>query len=431
MIKVDNTFAKPFYQAKDLEQIKTIHEMIHNKTGKGSEFLGWLDQPIQPREDEIIKIKAAAKKIKEESDVLVVIGIGGSYLGAKAAIELLVDPYKKDIEVIFAGYHMSGSLTKSLLHYLEDKDFSLNVISKSGTTTEPAIAFRLFRELLIKKYQDKADERIYVTTDPQDGALRALAIEKGYPRFEIPKNIGGRFSVLTAVGLLPMAVSGIDIDQVLEGSKQAYEDFKKPNNEAYKYAQTRYELYQTGKKIEIMVSYNPRLEYLSKWWLQLFGESEGKDGKALYVSNATFSTDLHSLGQLIQDGERNLFETIIKVKDPKADVIIPFDADNLDGLNYLAGKNLESVNHKAFQGTLLAHTEGLVPNIIIEIEKLDSYHFGYLVYFFFKAVAMSAYLLDVNPFNQPGVEDYKRNMFALLGKAGYETLKAQLEKKLK
>ena len=432
MIKVNNTFATSFYKETDLsKQRKQIHEMIHNKTGKGNDFLGWVEQPINPNVEEIKRIKVAAEKIRKQSQVLVVIGIGGSYLGAKAAIELLTDPFKKDFDVIFAGYHMSGAMTKSLLNYLKDKDFSINVISKSGTTTEPAIAFRLLKQLLIEKYQDKADERIYVTTDPDKGALRAVAIEKNYPRFLIPQDIGGRFSVLTAVGLLPMAAAGIDIDQVLLGAKDAYYAYLKEDNAAYTYALTRYQLYQADKKIEIMVSYDPRFEYVSKWWIQLFGESEGKENKALYVSNATFSTDLHSLGQLIQDGERNLFETIIKVRETNQDVNVPFDKDNLDHLNYLADKSLESINHKAFEGTLLAHTEGGVPNIIIEIDKVDAYNFGYLVYFFFKAIAMSAYLLDVNPFNQPGVEDYKRNMFALLGKSGFETLKKALEEKLK
>lgn len=432
MIKVNTNYATSFFKESDAAQhIKQIHEMIHHKTGEGNDFLGWVDQPIQINPQEINQIKQAAQKIRFESEVLVVIGIGGSYLGAKAAIELLSDPYQKDFEVIFAGYHMSGPLTQSLLSYLENKDFSINVISKSGTTTEPAIAFRLFKDLLVKKYGPQADDRIYVTTDPESGALRRVALEKGYPRFVIPRNIGGRFSVLTAVGLLPMAAAGIDIDEVLEGAHKAYHDLLKEDNEAYRYALTRYELYKTNKKIEIMVSYDPRFEFFTKWWMQLFGESEGKDGKALYVSGATFSTDLHSLGQLIQDGERNLFETVIKVKDSHPDVVIPYDADDLDKLNYLSGRQLESVNHKAFEGTLLAHTEGQVPNIIIELEKVDAYQFGYMVYFFFKAIAMSAYLLDVNPFNQPGVEAYKKNMFALLGKSGFEALKKDLEKKLK
>ncbi|NMA04816.1 MAG: glucose-6-phosphate isomerase [Acholeplasmataceae bacterium] len=431
MIKVNDEFTKQFIKEEDLsKKIVEIHKMIHNKTGKGNDFLGWLSQPnisIQ----ELERLKAASRKIRKESTVLVVIGIGGSYLGAKAGIELLTDPYKKDFEVIFAGYHMSDKMTSSLLSYLEDKDFSINVISKSGTTTEPAIAFRLFMNLLVKKYGKKADERIYITTDPKDGALRGIAISKNYPRFTIPKDIGGRFSVLTAVGLLPMAVAGIDIDEILNGAKKAYKDLLNEHNSAYDYAALRYKLYKAGKDIEILVSYDPRFEYLKKWWIQLFGESEGKDGKGLYVSNATFSTDLHSLGQMIQDGKRNLFETVIKVKEEEKDTIIPYSENNLDGLNYLEGKALSEINNKAFLGTLIAHNEGNVPNIIIEIEKVDAYNFGYLVYFFFKAVAMSAYLLDVNPFNQPGVEEYKRNMFALLGKKGYEDLANELKKKLK
>ncbi|MGI6360332.1 MAG: glucose-6-phosphate isomerase [Acholeplasmatales bacterium] len=431
MIKVNSDFTKKFLKEEDLsKRMLEIHEMIHNKTGKGNDFLGWLNQPnisIQ----ELEKIKATARKIRKESMVLVVIGIGGSYLGAKAAIELLSDPYKRDFEVIFAGYHMSDKMTASLLAYLEDKDFSINVISKSGTTTEPAIAFRLFQNLLVKKYGKKADDRIYITTDPKDGALREIAISKKYPRFTIPKDIGGRFSVLTAVGLLPMAVAGIDIDGVINGAKKACEDLSLENNSAYQYAALRYRLYKSGKDIEILVSYDPRFEYLKKWWIQLFGESEGKDGKGLYVSTATFSTDLHSLGQMIQDGKRNLFETVIKVKKEEKKTLIPYNENDLDELNYLEGKALSEINSKAFLGTLIAHNEGNVPNIILEVEKIDAYNFGYLVYFFFKAVAMSAYLLNVNPFNQPGVEDYKRNMFALLGKKGYEDLAKELKKKLK
>lgn len=433
MIKVNVEYANPFLKESEdyTNKVHTIHHMIHNQTGKGNDFLGWLEQPICIDVEELKQIKSAAKKIKEQSNVLVVIGIGGSYLGGKAAIELLTDPYKKETEVIFAGYHMSSKETLSLKEYLKDKEFSLNIISKSGTTTEPAIAFRVFKELLILKYGDSYRDRIYVTTDPNKGSLRALANKEGYQTFSIPSNIGGRFSVLTAVGLLPMAVAGINISSVLEGAKKAYYDFLKEDNEAYVYALTRYKLYNQSKAIEILVSYSPSFETLQKWWIQLFGESEGKDGKGLYVSSATFSTDLHSLGQMIQDGKRNIFETIIKVKKPNQDIFIPYQEEDGDDLNYIANKTLEEVNEKAFLGTLIAHSEGNVPNIIIELEKMDEIHFGYLVYFFFKAIAMSAYLIDVNPFNQPGVEAYKKNMFALLGKKGFEEQKKELEKKLK
>lgn len=435
MIKVIDKYALPFIK-KDyttIDDITKIHEMIHNKTGKGNDFLGWVDQPAKINEDELKQIKEAAKTIKEQSEVLVVVGIGGSYLGAKAALEFLKDPFDKDgLEVVFAGHHISGSYINSLVNYLNDKDFSINVISKSGTTTEPAIAFRILKELLYEKYGEKeGDKRIYVTTDKDKGALKILANEKGYPTFVVPDDIGGRYSVLSAVGLLPMAAANIDIYQVLAGAKKAYDDLLEVNNEAYKYAKLRYNFYKSGTLVEMLVNYEPSLIYLSEWWKQLFGESEGKNQKGLFVSSASFSTDLHSLGQMIQDGPRIMFETVVKIKEMKTDYTIPNLEVDLDGLNYLQGKTLSSVNEKAFLGTLLAHNDGGVGNIIIELNKQDEYHFGYLVYFFFKACAMSAYLLDVNPFDQPGVESYKENMFALLGKSGFEKIKEKLENKLK
>lgn len=432
MIKVNTQHAVPFLKKRlNLDNdIERIHKMIHDKSGKGNDFLGWLDQPINIDQKEYEQILASAKKIRKQSDILVVIGIGGSYLGAKAALEMLTDPFHKDIEIIFAGYQISATYMKSLMDYLKGKRFSINVISKSGTTTEPAIAFRILKDLLYKEFTD-ADERIYVTTDRKRGALKRLADEKGYPTFTVPDDIGGRFSVFSAVGLLPIAAAGIDVSSILEGAKKAYHDCLQIDNEAYKYATLRYELYRSGKSVEMLVNYEPQLVYLSEFWKQLFGESEGKEHKSLFVSSATFSTDLHSLGQMIQDGPRVMFETVIKVNKTKQDQLIPHDELDLDGLNYLSGKSMQFVNEKAFLGTLLAHVDGGVPNIIIEMDTIDSYHFGYLVYFFFKACAMSAYLLDVNPFDQPGVESYKRNMFALLGKPGFEDLKEELENKLK
>lgn len=435
MVKVIDKYAVPFLKERytDNEEIKEIHQMIHEKTGKGNDFLGWVDQPNNIDQEEVKRIKEAVSVIKEQSEVLLVIGIGGSYLGAKAALEFLTDPFTNDgVEVIFAGYQISGAYTNSLVNYLKDKDFSINVISKSGTTTEPAIAFRIFKDLLYEKYGEiEADKRIFVTTDKEKGALKELSNAKGYPSFVVPDDIGGRYSVLSAVGLLPMAAAGINVNEVLRGAKAAYGDLLDVNNEAYKYARLRYDFYKNGVSAEMLVNYEPSLLYLNEWWKQLFGESEGKDGKGLFVSSASFSTDLHSLGQMIQDGPRMMFETVVKIKETPTDFLIPYDKQDLDGLNYLKGRKLTEVNEKAFLGTLLAHNDGGVGNIIIEVDKQDEFHFGYLAYFFFKACAMSAYLLDVNPFDQPGVESYKVNMFALLGKDGFEDLKEELEKKLK
>lgn len=409
------------------ERVNEIHEMTHNKTGLGNDFLGWLDLPSNYDKDEFKRVLLAADKIKNDSDVLVVIGIGGSYLGAKAGLEFLKVPFKeKQLEIVFAGHQMSGSYLNHLVAYLKDKRFSINVISKSGTTTEPAIAFRVLKNLLEEQVGlVEAKSRIYATTDKQRGALYSLSKANGYEMFVIPDDIGGRFSVLTPVGLLPLAADGLDVKKMLEGAKDAQLRFSNPDltkNEAYLYAATRYLLYKQGYKIEMLVGYEPNLLYLNEWWKQLYGESEGKDNKGLFVASAGFSTDLHSLGQYIQEGERHLFETVIQVDNTDVDTIIPKTDDDLDELNYLAGKTLSYVNKQALKGTMMAHKDGLVPNMLLNIPSFDSYTFGYLVYFFEKACAMSAYLIEVNPFNQPGVEAYKKNMFALLGKKGYEDI---------
>lgn len=423
--------ARPFLDAQPesiQEKVNEVHNMIHNKTGLGNDFLGWLDLPFDYDKDEYQRVLKAADKIRKQSQVLVVIGIGGSYLGAKAGIEFLKQPFaKEDFEIVFAGHQMSGSYLNHLVNYLDDKSFSINVISKSGTTTEPAIAFRVLKDLLEAKVgKEEAKERIYATTDKARGALYTVAKESGYEMFVIPDDVGGRFSVLTPVGLLPLAVYGASTDMMLKGAQDAHQRFSNPNlseNEAYLYAATRYMLYHLkGKKVEMLVGYEPRLLFLNEWWKQLFGESEGKENKGIFVASAGFSTDLHSLGQYIQEGERHLFETVVKVGSLESDTIIPTDEKDLDQLNYISGKKLSYVNDQALKGTMMAHKDGNVPNMLLEIPTLDSYTFGYLVYFFEKACAMSAYLLEVNPFNQPGVEAYKKNMFALLGKKGYENI---------
>ena len=408
-------------------RVNTLHKVIHEKTGAGSDYLGWLSLPQDYDKAEYARIIKAADKIRRDSQVLVVIGIGGSYLGSKAGLEFLNDPFKKqDLEIVFAGHQMSGLYLSNLLDYLKDKDFSINVISKSGTTTEPAIAFRILKKALEQKYgKDQAKQRIYATTDKKRGALYTVSKENGYEMFVIPDDVGGRFSVLTAVGLLPLKAAGIDTDQILKGAQDALLRFSNPDlkeNESYLYAVVRFLLYTSGKKVEMLVGYEPNLLFLNEWWKQLFGESEGKDHKGLFVASAGFSTDLHSLGQYIQEGERHLFETVIQVKSSKKDVLIPEEDTDLDELNYLKGKPLSYVNAQALKGTMMAHKDGLVPNILLSIPQFDAYTFGYLVYFFEKACALSAYLIDVNPFNQPGVEAYKKNMFALLGKKGYENI---------
>lgn len=445
-IKFDYSKALSFFGEHELEYlrdaVKVAHHSLHEKTGQGGEFTGWVELPTEYDQEEFSRIQKAADKIKSDSDVLVVIGIGGSYLGAKAAIDMLSHSFynllskekRTTPQILFVGNNLSSSYMKELCDVLEGKDWSVNVISKSGTTTEPAVAFRMFRKLLEEKYGvDEARQRIYATTDREKGALKTLSLSEGYESFIIPDDVGGRFSVLTAVGLLPIAVSGADITEMMKGAVQAVEELSESEldqNIAYQYAAVRRVLYNQGKTIEMLVNYEPGLQYFSEWWKQLFGESEGKDRKGIFPASANFSTDLHSLGQYVQEGRRDLFETVIKVETPRQEQIIEEDAADLDGLNYLAGKTIDFVNQKAFEGTLLAHTDGGVPNLIVTIPKMDAYSFGYLVYFFEKACAMSCYLLGVNPFDQPGVEAYKVNMFALLGKPGYEDKKQELEERL-
>lgn len=413
-------------------RVEEIHKKLVENSDKPDEFLGWLDLPKKYNKKEFEKIKKSAKIIQETSDILLVIGIGGSYLGARAVIESLTNTFynildketRKTPRILYVGNNLSATYLNDIIEAIGDKDVSINVISKSGTTTEPAIAFRFFREFLENKYGLKeARKRIYVTTDAKKGALRKLAETEKYVTFTIPDNVGGRYSVLTAVGLLPIATAGVNIDKLMDGAKIAMEKYADPNikyNECYKYAVIRNSLYNSGKKVELLVTYEPKLRYMIEWWKQLFGESEGKDEKGIFPSGAEFTTDLHSLGQYIQEGERTLFETVINIKTSKSDIEINRDEDNLDGLNYLAGKKLSFVNQKAMEGTIKAHVDGGVPNILINVDQLNEETFGQLIYFFEKACAVSGMLLGVNPFNQPGVEKYKRNMFELLGKPGYE-----------
>ncbi len=419
------------------EQITAAHNVLMNRSGLGNDFLGWLDLPVDYDKEEFERIKLAAKKIKEKADVLIVIGIGGSYLGARAAIELLRSSFynnlKKDTpDIYFVGNNISPTYLNEILSICEGRDLCVNVISKSGTTTEPALAFRIFKKLLEDKYgKEEAKERIFATTDKARGTLKELSDTEGYETFVIADDVGGRFSVLTAVGLLPIAVAGCDIDAIMAGAQSAREAYMNDDmNDCYKYAALRNILYRKGKSVEMLVSYDPAFAMMAEWFKQLFGESEGKDQKGIYPSSATFSTDLHSLGQFVQDGSRIMFETVVDIKNAKMDLFLEDDKDNLDGLNFLTNQNMSVVNRKAMEGTILAHTEGGVPNIVIEVDKLDEYNFGEMVYFFEKACAISGYMLGVNPFNQPGVESYKKNMFALLGKPGYESQKAELEEKL-
>ncbi|MEW9669337.1 glucose-6-phosphate isomerase [Ammoniphilus sp. 3BR4] len=441
-ISFDYSNALSFMQESEIENlrefVRTAHSFLHEKRGPGSDYLGWVDLPFHYNKEEFERIKQAAEKIRNDSQVLVVIGIGGSYLGARSAIESLSHTFHNQIEgnteIYFAGQNISSTYLTHLLEVLEGKDISINIISKSGTTTEPAISFRVFREYLEKKYgKEEARKRIYVTTDQAKGALKNLANEEGYETFVIPDDVGGRYSVLTAVGLLPIAVAGLDIDRMMQGAADAAKKYNNDDlmsNACYQYAAVRNVLYRKGKTIELLVNYEPSLHYISEWWKQLFGESEGKDQKGIYPASADFTTDLHSLGQYVQEGRRDLFETVLQVTKPKIRMTIQEDPDNVDGLNFLAGKTMDEVNKKAFQGTLLAHVDGGVPNLVVELDELNEYTFGQMVYFFEKACGISGHLLGVNPFNQPGVEAYKQNMFALLGKPGFEEEKKKLEQRL-
>lgn len=443
-VKLSTKHLKGFLNDDELlglaPQVEAAHNCLHNKTGLGNDFLGWLTLPTDYDKAEFDRILAAAEKIKSDSQVLIVIGIGGSYLGARAAIEFLKSPLynnlKKDTpEIYYVGNSISPTYLNEIISLCEGKDVSVNIISKSGTTTEPALAFRVFREYLENKYgKDEAKNRIYATTDKARGTLKELSDNEGYQTFVIPDDVGGRFSVLTAVGLLPIAVAGCDIKQIMDGAAAAQKELAVcdlDKNDCYRYAAIRNALYRKGKAIELLVSYEPSFTMMAEWFKQLFGESEGKDNKGLFPASVTFSTDLHSMGQFIQDGTRTMFETVMTFGKPKQDFFIKDDKDNFDGLNFLSNQNMSIVNRKAFEGTVLAHTEGGVPNVVLEIPEVTEFEFGYMVYFFEKACAISGYILGVNPFNQPGVESYKKNMFALLGKPGYEDAKDELEAKLK
>ncbi|MFA9397859.1 MAG: glucose-6-phosphate isomerase [Clostridiaceae bacterium] len=431
----------PFLNQEEIDNlepmVKFAHEMLHNKTGVGNDFLGWVNLPNDYDKEEFDKIKNSAKWIRENSEVLIVIGIGGSYLGARAAIEMLTPGFnskKGEPEIYYCGNNISSNYMADLLDKIEGKDISVNIISKSGTTTEPALAFRMFKELLENKYgKEEAKKRIFATTDKARGALKSLADKEGYETFVIPDDVGGRYSILTAVGLLPIAVAGVDIDKIMEGAQAAVSDFSNPSlkeNDCYKYAVVRNSLYKKGKTTEMMVNFEPSIHYFGEWWKQLFGESEGKDQKGIFPAAADFSTDLHSMGQYIQDGLRILFETFINIEKPRREIVIKENQENVDGLNFLASKTMDFVNKQAFRGTVLAHHDGGVPVMILNVPEINEYYFGYLVYYFEKSCAIGGYLLGVNPFNQPGVEAYKKNMFALLGKPGYEDLKRDLEERL-
>ena len=435
MTKINLDLSKTGIDEKDIlsykEEVENIHKDLNRRADDQEDFVGWLELPTNYDKEEFRRIKEAAKRIAKDSDILVVIGIGGSYLGARAVIEALTSSFynmlphkqRKFPKIIYAGNNLSAGYVNDLMEAIGDNDFSVNVISKSGTTTEPAIAFRIFREMLENKYGiEEARSRIYVTTDKERGALKQLADEEGYEQFVIPDNVGGRYSVLTAVGLLPIAVAGVDIDKLMQGAQNAqkeYSNAKLKENDCYKYAVVRNILDKQNKSIEILVNYEPKLHYFTEWWKQLYGESEGKDIKGIFPAGIDCTTDLHSMGQYIQEGKRNLFETVINVKNPSSSLTINSDDDNLDGINYLAGKDLNFVNQKAMEGVIEAHVSGDVPNIIVNVEKLNAETVGELIYFFEKACAISGGVLGVNPFNQPGVEKYKSNMFKLLGKPGY------------
>ena len=445
-IVFDYSKTHPYLTSQEMEfmeeQVKCAHDLLHNGKGPGNDFLGWVDLPVNYDRAEFQKVQEAAAQIRETAEALVVVGIGGSYLGARAAIEMLNHSFYNQMakarggypEIFYLGQTISPTYTAELLELLAEKDFAVNVISKSGTTTEPAIAFRLIKELLVKKYgAEGARKRIYATTDRAKGALKQLAQNEGYTQFTIPDDVGGRYSVLTPVGLLPIAASGIDIQSMMDGAAEAREEYaneRLADNPAYQYAAARNILYRKGKLVEILINYEPGLHYFTEWWKQLFGESEGKDQKGIFPAACDFSTDLHSMGQYIQEGRRDLFETVLWVEKPRRSITIPTDPAYIDGLNFLAGQTMEVVNRKAFEGTLLAHTDGGVPNMLVKLAEISPAVFGKLVYFFEKACGISGYLNAVNPFDQPGVEAYKKNMFALLGKPGYEAEKTKLEARL-
>ena len=441
-VKLNAEYLKSFVADHELEAIAPLvsaaHKTLEDRNGPGSDFLGWVDLPVDYDKEEFARIKAAAERIKKSCDVLIVIGIGGSYLGARAVIEALRSTLYNNLtkdtpDIYYVGNSINPTYLNDVLSICEGKDICVNVISKSGTTTEPALAFRIFKKLVEDKYgKEEAKKRIFATTDKAKGTLKELSDTEGYETFVVPDDVGGRFSVLTAVGLLPIAVAGIDIDKLMAGAAAGREKYSKDDgNDCYKYAALRNILYNKGKSVEMLISYDPNFVMMNEWFKQLFGESEGKDQKGIFPSSATFSTDLHSLGQFIQDGSRIMFETVMEIKKPKTDFFLQPDAENLDGLNFLTNQNMSVVNQKAYQGTVLAHTEGGVPNMILELDDVSEETLGELIYFFEKACAISGYMLGVNPFNQPGVESYKKNMFALLGKPGYESQKAELEAKLK
>ena len=432
-IKLDYLYTDNFISQQEIisyeQQIKTIHNNLHNSTGEGNEYLGWLTLPEDYDKKEFEKIKETAQIIQNNSDILIVIGIGGSYLGAKMVIEALNNNFynysktnkSNKPQIIFAGNTLSSTYLSDLIEYIKDKDFSINVISKSGTTIEPAISFRILKEILIEKYgKEESKNRIFITTDKEKGNLKKFADKEGYQTFNIPDNIGGRYSILTSVGLLPIAAAGYNINELINGAKDAMIEYNNSNlleNECYQYAIIRNILYKKGKLIELLVNYEPNMNYFSEWWKQLFGESEGKEHKGIFPAAVNFTTDLHSMGQYIQEGQRIIFETTLFFEKPNKDILIPSDKDNVDNLNFLINKNLSYVNEQAFKGTVLAHTKGEVPNLIINVEKMNEYNLGQLIYFFEKACAISGYLNNINPFNQPGVEVYKKNMYELLGKA--------------
>lgn len=446
-LSFDYTNAARFFHQRELDnlepEIRLSHERLHRGLGPGSDYLGWVDLPAAYDRDELKRLQDAAKRIRNDSDILIVIGIGGSYLGSRAAIDfsshsfynMLSTDQRSGPQVLYAGHNVSGAYLQDLLELIADRDVSLNVISKSGTTTEPALVFRVLRRYMETRYgANQAAQRIYATTDARTGAMRAMADRMGYESFTIPDNVGGRFSVLTPVGLLPIAAAGIDIEAMLAGAQEARDRYLTPDleaNEAYQYAAIRNVLYRKGRIIEVMANYEPSLHMFIEWWKQLFGESEGKDQKGIFPAGVDLTTDLHSMGQLLQDGMRNLFETVLLTADTGRDVVIQKDQENLDGLNYLSGISLNHVNRQAFFGTLLAHTDGGVPNLVVEIPQLTPFYFGWASYFFQKACGISGYLLGVNPFDQPGVEDYKRNMFALLGHPKFREHRSQLEERLR